>query len=472
MHAIQYAQKSGFSRLLFDYSFLSFCILFFIFQNKLSKTQNPNIIMAPTPDPQQLPQKDLASFQKLIKYFDSKQYNPALQEAKNLLRKHPNHGETISMKALIMNALGKKDEAEVLAKEGLKNNFKSATCWHVIGLLESKKKNYAKAINAYTSALKNEPTNYIVQRDLAGVQHVLRMFQNFRSTRSDMVPAKSQQHMAWIGFSIANYHCGVENIEKNNMDEANLDLNAAIATLKTMSETREKMKEKNKFTDSDKYEMSELNLFIAHLYILQKNYKELEAFFEFCEGNSVVDMVALREMKGRYYLSRAEGSLEKDEKDENNNDQLTPEIKNSYFKQAEKEFTWLIYRNPENPYYYSALEKIVRPKDVENKIKFLDVIGQKFPRALAPKRLVLDFLQVDHPEFESKLKEYLLTGIEKGRPALFQDVKNLYNWFRMLFYLYLCCICFIFQPLNFITISVPELNSFKKSPQNFLIILF
>ena len=64
------------------------------------------------------------------------------------------------MKGLVVNCMGKKDEAHVLVKKGLTNDLKSHVCWHVYGLLYRSEKNYDKAIQCYKSALKNDPVSY------------------------------------------------------------------------------------------------------------------------------------------------------------------------------------------------------------------------------------------------------------------------------------------------------------------------
>jgi len=44
--------------------------------------------------------------------------------------------ETLAMKGLILNALGRRDEAYEYVRRGLRNDLKSHTCWHVFGLLQ------------------------------------------------------------------------------------------------------------------------------------------------------------------------------------------------------------------------------------------------------------------------------------------------------------------------------------------------
>ena len=52
-----------------------------------------------------------------------------------ILKKNPDHGETLAMKGLIVNCMSddRKDEAFELVRKGLKHNLKSHVCWHVYG---------------------------------------------------------------------------------------------------------------------------------------------------------------------------------------------------------------------------------------------------------------------------------------------------------------------------------------------------
>ena len=50
-----------------------------------------------------------------------------------VLRKCPDHGETLAMKGLILNCQEKKEEAYELCRRGLKSDLKSHVCWHVYG---------------------------------------------------------------------------------------------------------------------------------------------------------------------------------------------------------------------------------------------------------------------------------------------------------------------------------------------------
>jgi tetratricopeptide (TPR) repeat protein len=65
-----------------------------------------------------------------------------IKAAEQILKKNPKHGDTLAMKALILNSQGKTDEAFALAKVALQCDMKSHVCWHVYGLLYRAVKNY------------------------------------------------------------------------------------------------------------------------------------------------------------------------------------------------------------------------------------------------------------------------------------------------------------------------------------------
>jgi peptide alpha-N-acetyltransferase len=86
------------------------------------------------------------------------------------LKKYPNHGETLAMKGLIQNCLNNKEDAYELAKAGLRNDVRSHICWHVFGLLYKSDSNYKEASKCYLNALRIDPSNQNILRDLSFLQ--------------------------------------------------------------------------------------------------------------------------------------------------------------------------------------------------------------------------------------------------------------------------------------------------------------
>lgn len=93
---------------------------------------------------------------------------------------HICYAETLAMKGLIMNCLGRKEEAYELVKKGLKNDLRSHVCWHVFGLLQRSDKKYDEAIKCYRNALKWEKDNVQILKDLSLLQIQMRDLEGFR----------------------------------------------------------------------------------------------------------------------------------------------------------------------------------------------------------------------------------------------------------------------------------------------------
>lgn len=74
------------------------------------------------------------------------------------------------MKGIILNSQGKKVEGLELVKLGLRNDVKSAVCWHVFGLVHRSDANYKEAAKCYLNALKLDADNQNILRDLSWLQ--------------------------------------------------------------------------------------------------------------------------------------------------------------------------------------------------------------------------------------------------------------------------------------------------------------
>ena len=84
-----------------------------------------------------------------------------------MLKKFADHGETLAMKGLILNCQERKAEAYELVRLGVKKDIKSHVCWHVYGLLYRSDREYLQAIKCYRSALRHDPDNNQILRDLS-----------------------------------------------------------------------------------------------------------------------------------------------------------------------------------------------------------------------------------------------------------------------------------------------------------------
>uniref|UniRef100_A0A3B3SSJ7 N-alpha-acetyltransferase 15, NatA auxiliary subunit n=1 Tax=Paramormyrops kingsleyae TaxID=1676925 RepID=A0A3B3SSJ7_9TELE len=329
-----------------------------------------------------LPPKENALFKRILRCYEHKQYRNGLKFCKQILSnpKFAEHGETLAMKGLTLNCLGKKDEAYDLVRRGLRNDLKSHVCWHVYGLLQRSDKKYDEAIKCYRNALKWDKDNLQILRDLSLLQIQMRDLEGYRETRYQLLQLRPAQRASWIGYAIA-YHL----LEDYEM------------AAKIIEEFR-----KTQQTSPDKvdYEYSELLLYqnqVLREAGLHKEALEHLATYE----KQICDKLAVDEMKGDLLIQL-------DRLDE-----------------ATEVYRQLLERNPENWSYYRGLEKALKPASVEEKQKMYEDTWDKYPKALVPRRLPLNFLAGE--KFRECLDRYLRMNFSKGCPPVFTTLKSLYK---------------------------------------------
>ncbi|XP_069323041.1 N-alpha-acetyltransferase 16, NatA auxiliary subunit-like [Eulemur rufifrons] len=129
----------------------------------------------------QLPPKESSLFKGILKCYKQKQYKNGLKFCKMILSnpKFAEHGETLAVKGLTLNCLGKKEAYEFVHK-GLHNDVKSHVCWRVYGLLQRSDKKYDEAIKCYQNTLKLGKDNLQILRDLSLLQIQMRDFEGYR----------------------------------------------------------------------------------------------------------------------------------------------------------------------------------------------------------------------------------------------------------------------------------------------------
>jgi peptide alpha-N-acetyltransferase len=177
---------------------------------------------------QQLPAKDQAVFRSIVKFYETKQYKKGVKAADSILKKHPDHGETLCMKGLTLSYLERKEEAYELVRKGLKNDMKSHVCWHVFGLLYRADRDYKQAVNCYKQALKIDADNMQILRDLSLLQIHRRDLAGFAETRRKLLQVKPGNRLNWVGYAIAEHLCKsfefawtcLDNYEKTFKDES------------------------------------------------------------------------------------------------------------------------------------------------------------------------------------------------------------------------------------------------------------
>ncbi|XP_071489003.1 N-alpha-acetyltransferase 15, NatA auxiliary subunit-like [Diadema antillarum] len=332
------------------------------------------------PSSNPLPSKENTLFKRILKCYEQKQYKNGLKFAKQILSnaKYAEHGETLSMKGLILNCLGKKEEALELVKRGLRNDLRSHVCWHVFGLIQRADRKYDEAIKAYRNALKWDKDNLQILRDLSLLQIQMRDLEGYKDTRYQLLHLRPAQRASWIGYAMA-FHL---------LKDYRMSLNVLEEFRKTQQ------------VKSYDYEHSE---FLLYMNQVMREADMHEAALEHLNKyqQQICDQVCLQETK-------ADLLLKLKRRDE-----------------ARLIFEGLLDRNPENWAYYEGMERCVLPETEGERLAIYTRCAHKYPRASAPKRLPLNFVTGD--SFDQILDEYLRKMLRKGVPPAFTSLRGLYK---------------------------------------------
>ncbi|CAN0411588.1 unnamed protein product [Lampetra fluviatilis] len=329
-----------------------------------------------------LPPKENALFKKILKCYEQKQYKNGLKFCKQILTnpKFSEHGETLAMKGLTLNCVGKKEEAYEYVRRGLRNDLKSHVCWHVYGLLQRSDKKYDEAIKCYRNALKWDRDNLQILRDLSLLQIQMRDLEGYRETRYQLLQLRPGQRASWIGYAIA-YHL---------LRDHDMALQILDEFRKTQQVTPNKVD----------YELSELLLYQVEVLKEASRWREALTHLDSHEKH-ICDKLSVQEFRGELCL------------------------KLCLCEEASQVYRALLDRNPENTAYYAGLEAALKPGSVDDRLRIYEEMEERFPRALAPTHLPLTFLTGE--VFRSRIDRYLRRNFTKGCHPLLVSLKSLYR---------------------------------------------
>ncbi|EST06505.1 Tetratricopeptide TPR2 [Kalmanozyma brasiliensis GHG001] len=331
-----------------------------------------------------LPTKERTLFQRLIQEYETKKYKLGLKTADTILKKFPDHGETVAMKGLLLGSTNRREEGIELAKRGVRLDLTSFICWHALGILHRQDRNFEEAIKCYTQALRIEGGgNVNLLRESAFLQLQLRNYPPMVENRLTLLRMQPHLRMNWIGLAVAHHLAG--------------SLDAAVRVLEGYENVMRDIPDRN-------YEHSEVLLY--HASILEEQSRFQDALDEIENGNErIVDLRGKQEAQARCLA----GLGKKDE--------------------AEAIWRQLIKSNPENKRYFAGLLSllgITEGSSTDSKaVEIFKGLQADHPKSTAAKRLAL--IHTTGDDFKTQATAYAKSALIKGVPSLFSDLKSLYS---------------------------------------------
>ncbi|KAI6134782.1 NMDA receptor-regulated protein 1-domain-containing protein [Pisolithus croceorrhizus] len=346
-----------------------------------------------------LAQKDRKAFQDLLSCYELKQLTRGRKVADQILKKYPDHGETMCMKGLILVHLGQRDEGIKLIREGMRKDLTSHICWHVWALVQKGEHKYEEALKSYMQALRFDKDNFNIIRETSVLQTQTRAYESLVESRVHMLRLRPSVRAHWVGLAVAYQLSG-------NLVEA-----------KRVLEHFQNLLREGPVNDA---EYSEFLLF--HVHVLE-DLGHLQDALAFLDKKSkdryIVDRTATHTFRARI-LSKLK-----------NTNKGSPQAA-EWNTRAESEWRALLDLNPECSDYYRAVlanQGIdLDDLDEESRTKALELLSDfsvHFPKAYAPRQLALTVAQDD--KFRELVQPYIEMALSKGIPSLFSDLKKLYG---------------------------------------------
>ncbi|KAJ7512093.1 NMDA receptor-regulated protein 1-domain-containing protein [Mycena galericulata] len=342
--------------------------------------------MSDIPAKRVLPPKESTLFKELLTLYETRQLKKGLKTADQILKKFPEHGETTCMKGLVLTHMGRREEGIELVRKGVRLDLTSHICWHVYGLIHKGEKNYEEALKCYTQALRFDKENLNILRDAAQLQTQLRIYDGLVETRHTLLKIRPAMRQHWVALAVA-YHLN------GNLTEAKKVLEHYEATLKNIPD----------------YDVEHSETMLYHVRLLEDlgEFTEALAMLDVnAKSRSIVDRTSIMEIRARL-LSK----LGSDE--------------------AEHAWRVLVEHNPDCYEYYRGyvsnlgLTLDAGDENASKALSVLDEFATQMPRASAPRRLALTIASGE--QFKELVTPYLLSGLKKGVPSLFSDIKGLYQ---------------------------------------------
>lgn len=293
----------------------------------------------------------------------------------------------MAMKGLFLGHLEKKEEGYEAARQAIKLNFRSHVCWHVLGLLYREDRNYEEALKCYKTALRWDPQNGQVLRDLAVLQVHTGHYEGLVETRMVLLKMNPAVKSSWLALAVAYHLIGKYGEACQTIEQYLDNLTDATGLMRT--------------TVFDN-EIGQVHLYKSMVLEEAGDHEACLAHLEHLDLRAG-DVLAYRTRKARMLLKT--GSL----------------------AGAKALYRQLLLIVPESQEYLEGLQASseVDLEDEAAVVAFLQELKERHAGSRIVKRHYLERLTGDN--FEAAFKDYCVPLIKKGAPSVFPSVRKLYE---------------------------------------------
>ncbi|KAI9505128.1 hypothetical protein GGI25_000366 [Coemansia spiralis] len=340
----------------------------------------------------ELPHKEQALFRSALRLYEVRQYKKGFKTCEQILKKFPNHGETLAVKGMFLAYLDRNEEAYTTIKRGIEISPQSSISWHVYGIVCRRDEKFEEATKCYEEALKVDSENVSILRELAQLQTQIRQYDRLVETRARIVKLDGNNTPSyWLGLAVAHQLTG------------RYDL--ALRIISTHENTVLDENSGFKANNPDyRAEVSELLMYKTWL-------MELNGDFQMALDNlkeirpRITDVTGWKEQKAKLLL------------------------KLNRKEAAASAYQDLIERNPDNNNYICSYLlcnglDMSRPEDKDAVLEIIKGLQKQFPISNTLKFVPLTFCTGD--DFVREADILAKYSLRKGIPSLFASMKTLY----------------------------------------------
>lgn len=133
------------------------------------------------------------------------------------------------MRGLLCSLLGRPEEADELVRAGVRSNVRSHVCWHVMGIVRRSENKNEEAVRCFKMALRLDPDNSMVSRDLALMQAQVRDLEGLVETRATALEKRSGQRSNWAALAAAHHLAGHRAVAAAVLEAYDATLDDAVA---------------------------------------------------------------------------------------------------------------------------------------------------------------------------------------------------------------------------------------------------
>lgn len=345
-----------------------------------------------------LPSKESGLFRQLLQHYEMKQHKQGIKTADQILKKFPNHGETLAIKSLVIHSSlphnhptatsqPKGEEADRLIATALRKDPHSHITHHVHSIILRADKQFSAAGKALRRAREIDPDNIPLIRDSISLCTQLKQYDEAQQARIKYHSLRPNMKANWVTLAVGYELCG--------------EPEKALTVFEQLSGAMNE-------SGFDAVEKAEFSIHIIQLMVdIGKFDVALERLRRDIETKILPVTSDAMDLEAVIYVKL--GQVDK----------------------AEEQYRKLIEHNPDNLSYYVNLMLLkginfnseIYQEQMPKVLTILDGFAESYPRAGAPRRLALDIVSGD--EFRSRVKAYMQKALEKGVPSLFSDLKGL-----------------------------------------------